>query len=168
MEMRQATMADLDAIMALYDTARAFMRKNGNMSQWINGYPSRALLTADIAAGTCHVEAEGDVIHGVFVCIVGEDPTYGYIEDGHWLNDRPYAAIHRVGSDGAVPGFLGRCVAYCRRICPELRMDTHADNRAMRQAAERQGFHRCGRIYVEDGSPREAYQLPSEPLEKGK
>lgn len=162
MAIRKAILQDLDAIMAVYDIARAFMRKNGNTSQWINGYPSRELLTGDIAAGTCYVEEENGAIHGVFVCISGEDPTYGYIEDGAWLNDRPYAAIHRVGSDGTTPGFLGRCVAYCRTLCPELRMDTHADNHVMQRATEKQGFQRCGRIYVEDGSPRIAYQLATD------
>lgn len=162
MEIRKARTEDLDGIMAVYAIALAFMHRNGNRTQWIDGYPSRALLTDDIAAGTCYVETENGTVHGVFVCIEGEDPTYGCIEDGQWLNDRPYAAIHRVGSDGTCPGFLGRCVAYCKGICPELRIDTHADNHVMQHLAEKHGFARCGRIYVEDGSPRIAYQLPTD------
>lgn len=158
MEIRKAKPEDLDAIMAVYDIARAFMRQTGNQNQWINGYPSREMLTDDITAGNCYVEAEGGAVHGVFVCIAGPDPTYGYIEGGQWLNDQPYAAVHRVGSDGTVPGFLGRCIEFCKGICPDLRIDTHEDNLVMQHLMKKHGFSRCGRIYIEDGSPRIAYQ----------
>ena len=38
---RKAEKADLDKIMDIYDTARAFMRKSGNPTQWAGGYPPR-------------------------------------------------------------------------------------------------------------------------------
>ena len=41
---------------------------------------------------------------------------------------------------------------------PNLRGDTHERNLPMRRAFERNGFERCGTIWVEDGSPRIAYQ----------
>lgn len=39
-----------------------------------------------------------------------------------------------------------------------LRGDTHERNLPMRRAFERNGFERCGTIWVEDGTPRIAYQ----------
>ena len=35
-------------------------------------------------------------LHGVFAFILGEDPTYGVIEDGQWLSGDPYGTIHRI------------------------------------------------------------------------
>ena len=36
--------------------------------------------------------------------------------------------------------------------------DTHEDNYVMQKVFEKNGFRRCGIIYVEDGTPRIAYQ----------
>lgn len=154
---RKATSEDLKGILAVYAAAKAFMVKNGNATQWHPGYPDSE-IPGDIAAGNCYVEEENGVIHGAFVCIPGDDPTYRAIE-GRWLNDRPYAAVHRIGTDGAIPGFLGRCVAYCRTICPNLKIDTHENNHVMRHLVEKNGFQPCGTIITGNGTPRIAYQL---------
>ena len=39
-----------------------------------------------------------------------------------------------------------------------MRGDTHEDNLPMQRVLEKNGFQRCGTIFVEDGSPRIAYQ----------
>ena len=103
-------------------------------------------------------------IHGVFSFIIGEDPTYGYIENGSWLNEKPYGTIHRMASDGTRRGMLRECLDYCRSLVSEIRMDTHEKNLSMQQACEHLGFQRCGVIYVADGTPRIAYQLAAEPV----
>ena len=157
MPIRPAVYEDLNAIMAIYDVARQYMRKNGNHSQWINGYPSRELVTEDIHRGVCYVEDDGG-IRGVFALVLGDDPTYAYIEDGTWLDNEPYGTIHRIGSDGTRPGFLGRSLSFARSIIPNLRIDTHEANLPMRRLVEAHGFSRCGIIYVDDGSSRIAYQ----------
>lgn len=41
---------------------------------------------------------------------------------------------------------------------PNLRIDTHEENKVMRHLIEKSGFAECGIIRVEDGSPRIAYQ----------
>ena len=51
MEIRKSTAQDLEQIMALYEQARDFMRQSGNPNQWGNAYPSREMISADIAAG---------------------------------------------------------------------------------------------------------------------
>ena len=155
---RKAVSEDLEQILTVLSAAKAFMVKTGNAAQWEPGYPD-TVISGDIAAGNCYVEEEVGTIHGVFVCIPGDDPTYRVIENGRWLNDRPYATIHRAGSDGALPGFFGRCLAFCRTLCPDLRADTHADNHVMQHLLEKNGFHPCGTIYAQDGRTRIAYQL---------
>lgn len=158
-EIRRAVEADLDAIMPIYDSAKAFMRQTGNMTQWADGYPSRQHILSDIHSGVCYVgvDSEGRIAM-VFALITGDDPTYAFIEDGSWLNDRPYGTIHRIASAGLYRGMLKRCVDYCFKQIDNLRIDTHADNQPMKDALARLGFARCGTIYIADGSPRTAYQ----------
>ena len=98
---RSAVAEDLLEIVHIYDQARAFMRTYGNMTQWPTAnYPSLNSAQADLEDGILYV-AEGEQgILGTFVLVEGPDPTYGYIENGTWRQDTPYAAIHRVASRG--------------------------------------------------------------------
>ena len=71
----------------------------------------------------------------------------------------PYGTIHRVASDGSVRGITQACFDFCKQHCDYLRIDTHANNLPMQNAIEKAGFHRCGMVAMEDGSPRIAYDL---------
>ena len=155
---RNATPADLDRILAVYQTARDFMAKTGNPTQWGTTYPAPELLEEDIRLGRLFVDIAEDRICGVFMFALGDDPTYARIENGQWLDHSPYGVIHRVAGDGTTHGVLDRCVAFCRAKCSHLRIDTHADNHVMQKLVTRAGFTSCGTIYVEDGSPRIAYE----------
>ena len=153
---RKAVREDLPGILKIYENARKFMAENGNPNQWGKTNPPQSVLERDIELGQlCVVIREGK-IRGVFAFIPGVDPTYGYI-DGVWRSDAPYAAIHRVASDGA-GGILAEAVAFGWEKCKHLRIDTHEDNRVMHRAIERAGFQRCGIIYLENGDPRVAYE----------
>lgn len=168
MVIRKAKLAELDEIMKIFDIARQYMREKGNMNQWINGYPSRELITEDIEAGhlfVCLDTSNGDCvdgndgkIHGVFAFILGDDPTYHVIEGGSWLNDESYGTIHRMASDGVISGLLEKTMPFCLSYTDNVRIDTHAYNEPMLNAVKRCGFKHCGVIYVADGSPREAFQ----------
>ncbi len=159
MIIRKGEESDIDDIMSCYDVARQYMRNSGNLTQWVNGYPSRSLVEQDIKDGVSYVGVDdGGHLAMAFAFIIGEDPTYGIIEDGEWLNNLPYGTIHRLGSTGKHRGMLRMCVDYCFSIIDNVRLDTHEDNAVMRSASERLGFVRCGRIYCDDGTPRVAYQ----------
>lgn len=157
MKIRKGTLGDLDEIMEVYAAAKSYMIANGNRSQWNNGYPQRALIEEDIAKGQCYV-CEEDGIHGVFAFILGEDPTYLSIQDGAWKNDHPYGTVHRIGSDGKTRGIFKAALDFCRGISPDLRIDTHENNHIMQKLILNYGFERCGIIFIEDGTPRIAYQ----------
>lgn len=157
MEIRRATLQDLDRMLEIYDYARAFMRSTGNPTQWSGGYPSRELLLADIEEGVSFVAEEEGVIHGTFMFYNGKDGIYDVIEDGAWLNDEPYAVIHRIAGDGQIKGLLSMAVEYGSQFSDNLRMDTHRDNRVMQHTLEKNGFVRCGIIHLENGDPRIAY-----------
>ena len=157
MTVRKGTAADLPAALAIYERARAYMRETGNPNQWKTVNPPRETLEEDVRRQQLYLLVDGEEIHGVFALIPGEDPTYGVIE-GAWLNDAPYAAIHRVASAGKRRGILAECVAFCAGRHDQLRIDTHADNRIMQHLLEKLGFVRCGIIHLLNGEPRIAYQ----------
>ena len=157
MRVRPATEADLEAVLLIYEGARRFMAQSGNPGQWGTRYPSRETVEADIAGERCYVCEEEGRLYAAFVLVFGEDPTYRVI-DGAWKNDRPYATLHRVASSGEKRGMVDVIVKWAFSRHPNLRGDTHERNLPMRRAFERNGFERCGTIWVEDGTPRIAYQ----------
>ena len=159
---RLAEAKDLDAILKVYDAARAFMRASGNMLQWVNGYPQRTLLEDDIQKSQLYVIEENGAVHGVFAFILGDDPTYAYIEDGQWPNGKPYGTIHRIGTDGAIHGAVKTALQYALQFTDEVRADTHTDNKPMQHTLSKNGFQRRGIIYLENGDPRIAYQYSKE------
>jgi len=158
MVIRKATLKDIDEIMKIYSRARQFMVDSGNPNQWIGGHPSRAVIEEDIAYGTSYVCEENQEILGVFAFILGEDPTYSYIEGGAWLNDEAYGTVHRLASSGKRAGIASICFDWCFEQCGNVRVDTHEDNRVMQHLIEKSGFMKCGIIYIANGSPRIAYQ----------
>lgn len=157
MNIRNAVSADLRRICEVYDIARQFMRNTGNPTQWSDGYPQLPLLQEDIAGGNLYVAEHDGLVTGVFALFTGADPTYSYIE-GQWLNDAPYATIHRIASDGTQKGLLRSAAEYALGIFGNVRIDTHHDNKVMQHLLETLGFTRCGIIYLENGDPRIAYQ----------
>ena len=162
MRIEKAHAGDLDTIMAIYERARVFMAQTGNPTQWTGGYPARALLEADIARGDCYACADEAGLQAVFVLNFGDDPTYSVIEEGAWKNDEPYGTIHRLAGSGQVKGVAKACFDFCKGQIANLRADTHEENQIMQHLLEKNGFERCGIIYVGDGTPRIAYQFVRE------
>jgi hypothetical protein len=156
-QIRKARPEDLAEIEKIYALARQFMASTGNPTQWGVTHPPRQMLEEDIVLGQLYV-LEDSGIRAVFAYLEGEDPTYGYIEDGAWLSQEPYGTIHRVASDGS-GGRFSQILAYALSRSSHLRIDTYHDNRVMQHVLKKHGFHRCGIIYLEDGDPRIAYEL---------
>lgn len=153
-KIRLAVQTDLKQILGIYDWARRFMAENGNPTQWGTSHPAQCVLEEDIRRERLYVVTQDDIICGVFMFTLGDDPTYAYIE-GNWHSDSPYGVIHRIAGSGG--GILAAALAHCSEIISHLRIDTHADNKPMQRAIEKAGFSKCGIIYVEDGTPRIAY-----------
>ena len=156
MTVRRARTSDLERIMELYEIGREYMRKTGNLTQWVNGYPSRELVLSDISANELYLICDGECVAGVFYYAQLEDPTYAYIE-GEWLNSRPYGVIHRIAGDGVHHGIFRTAFEYVNTFIREIRVDTHEDNKTMQKSVEKCGFKRCGTIYISDGTPRISY-----------
>lgn len=146
-------------MMEIFDQARSIMRSDGNMLQWVGGYPSLEQVRSDIARGVSYIIEDKGVAVGTFAFIPGVEPTYGIIEGGEWLDpDGPYATIHRLASTIDSHGVAEECFGWCATQCGNLRVDTHRDNRIMRHCIERAGFIYCGIIYLPNGDERLVYQ----------
>ncbi|MDR2933283.1 MAG: N-acetyltransferase [Oscillospiraceae bacterium] len=147
----------MDDILTVYAAARDYMKRTGNAGQWGDHHPPQSLLEDDIKKEHLYV-LDNKGIHGVFAFIIGDDPTYHRIDHGAWISDEPYGTIHRIASDGQTKGIFKQCLAFCQNMSDNIRIDTHHDNKTMRHLIEKNGFQRCGIVYMENGSPRIAYQ----------
>ena len=148
---------DLPRVMDIYEYAREQMRLNGNPDQWRDTNPTEVAIRNDIENKNSYVIERDGVICGVFSFIIGEEPTYKVI-DGKWMCDGVYGTIHRLASGGIINGVFDLCLNFCESKISNIRIDTHRDNKIMQHLIEKNGFEMCGIIYVDDGSPRIAYQ----------
>jgi len=155
---RKARMSDLPQLLSVYARAREFMKETGNPDQWRDNYPPRETVVDDIEKEQLYVVLDGDTLLGVFMFFLGPEPTYEEIE-GAWGYDTPYGTIHRVASSGEGRGLFSSVLEFCTEKTPHIRIDTHADNLVMQHTLEKHGFNRCGKIYLQNGDPRIAYEL---------
>ena len=163
MMIRRAAIQDLEQIMQIYARAVQYMHASGNPNQWVEGYPSRALIEEDIARGVSYVVDRDGVIEAVFSYIEGEDPTYRQIGQGMWRTNGSYGTVHRLASAGRLRGVAGICFSWCAEQaklhgCSSLRADTHQDNRIMQHLLQKNGFVYCGVIHLANGAPRLAFE----------
>jgi len=158
MTIRPADMNDLETIMEIYSYAREQMRLSGNPEQWGNDRPSPKTIQEDIQKERSYVIIEQNRICGVFAFMIGPDPTYRMIENGEWLNNEPYGTLHRIAGNGQARGILAKALSFCEAQIDNIRIDTHDDNQIMLHLLVKYGYHKCGHIYVEDGSRRTAFQ----------
>ena len=160
MDIRIAHKEDLAEVMAVLAAAKGIMRASGNDAQWIGGYPSEEVILEDIARGNGFVVLDDGRIVAYFAFIALPEPTYARIYNGAWLNDSlPYHVVHRIGSYPEVHGVFRTVMDWCFERDPNIRIDTHRDNRIMQHCIDRYGFTYCGIIYLESGDERLAYQL---------
>lgn len=168
MKVTKAGKEQLDEIMEIYQIAQKFMAENGNPDQWGSHYPSRERIEKDMEAGHCYIAEDEDGIQGVFIFFIGTEENYETIENGSWLrNDQPYGVLHRVASAGKKKGVASFCIQWCLKQSPNMRGDTHRNNRVMQHVLEKNGFIPCGIIYVEDGTARIAYQTETGETKRG-
>lgn len=161
---RHATTLDLPRLREIFTIARQFMVDTGNPNQWDNDYPSDALLKQDILNRDCYIVKHNNQTVATFTLHQGVDPTYNIIYEGHWLNNHPYATIHRIASTGALKGILHLATLFAFQLTDNIRIDTHRDNKVMQHALSKEGFKYCGLIRCWNGSERVAYQICVEDL----
>ena len=164
LEIRKTRKEDIPRLKQIFATARQFMASNGNPDQWAPSYPSDEQLLNDINNGDSFVViSDSRQIVATFVLHAGIDPTYNTIYEGQWLNDAPYATIHRIASNGEVKGIFRLALQFALNRYDNIRIATHHDNIVMRNAIMQNGFSYCGIIHCWNGDERMAYQYVKEP-----
>ncbi len=125
------------------------MASNGNPDQWAPTYPSDEQLLNDINNGDSFVViSDSRQIVATFVLHAGIDPTYNTIYEGQWLNDAPYATIHRIASNGEVKGIFRLALQFALNRYDNIRIDTHHDNKRMHHIMAREGFEETAVIVL--------------------
>ncbi len=158
MIIRKSCEADIPEIDYIYAEAKKYMHSNGNPNQWNNAYPNAESAAEDINNGIGYVcEDNGEVV-AVFAFCIGVEKTYNKIYNGEWLDALPYAYIHRIAVKHRGMGIVDFCFNECFKLYPNLKIDTHRDNIPMQKVLCRNGFKRCGIIYLDNGDERLAYQ----------
>ena len=103
MEIRLANVNDCEAILHIFDEAKAYL-KGQNINQWQNGYPNKESTMEDIHHQNCYVLCDGKEVIATATIIFDDDPNYHYIENGSWLATSPYGVIHRIACDPKYKG----------------------------------------------------------------
>lgn len=156
---RKASKADMTDIMQVMETAKTIMRAIGNMNQWKDGYPSEAVIEADIQRDGGYVIEDNGRVAGYFAFLPSPEPTYRTISGGEWLDDeKPYHVVHRIASYPDVHHVFSDIMEFCFDTDPNIRIDTHRDNTIMQHNLTKHGFTYCGIIYLASGDERLAYQ----------
>ncbi len=152
---RAATGADLDRIMEIVNEARAYFKANG-IPQWQGEYPSRADFESDIEGGRLYAAENEERVLGVYCFDLRGDKNYNEIFEGSFRLCEKYGAIHRVAvsSDAKGQGIGGIMVAHACDLAREaglryLRGDTHRKNLSMHKMLTKNGFSKCGVIYLD-------------------
>lgn len=158
MIIRLATESDVAAAAEIYDSARRFMKENGNPDQWRNEYPNHYDIEMGITNGTSYVcEDNGEIVATFHFQPNADDSTYHKIYKGRWLNNEPYAVIHRIAVKYHGRGIVDFCFKECFKLFPNIRIDTHQFNAPMIGALNRNGFEYCGIIHILNGEERIAF-----------
>ena len=159
-KIRKTLQKEMEVLMDLFEQEKRIMRKDGNMLQWTGNYPSREIVMADIEQGNSYVCIDDTGANiGTFAFILGNDHTYTRIYEGEWLEDtQPYGVIHRLASTEHSKGVGNACLQWCYEQIPNLRADTHRDNRILQHILKKHGFLYCGIIFLANGDERLAFQ----------
>lgn len=164
MEFRKTELWDIDAILAIIEDAKAYL-KNKGIDQWQNGYPNKEVIIEDISKGHSYVMLQNNRIIATAAISFDGEVTYNKIYEGNWICDNPYAVIHRiaVANDLRGQGISSTLIQYIESLCKEegirsIRVDTHSMNMSMQNLLKRHEFIYCGIIYLLDGNMRFAYE----------
>ena len=82
---REAKPTVITDIMQVMEVAKKIMRSSGNMYQWEDGYPSKAVILNDMENHGGFVIEDADHIVGYFAFLPSPEPTYSKIYDAAWL-----------------------------------------------------------------------------------
>jgi ribosomal protein S18 acetylase RimI-like enzyme len=152
MKFVQASPADVDALLPVYQAAVRRMKEFG-ISQWSSEYPNEEILQSDAEQGTLFaLEADGQFV-GAVVLNHDEDPEYQTIA---WEDTMGKSAvIHRFVVNPAAQGqgvgreLLRHAEEYARaQGYTSIRIDTKSDNPIAIHVYQSNGYRICGEVFM--------------------
>ena len=156
---REARPTDMAEIMQVMDAAKGIMRQSGNMHQWGEGYPSEAVVTADMERNGGLVIEDGGKVVGYFAFLPSPEPTYAKIYDGECIDEvQPYHVVHRIASYSDAHGIFSSIMDFCFSQSTNITIHPHREHNLMQHNILKHGFTYCGIIYLLSGDERLAYQ----------
>lgn len=163
MKIRIANKNDLKQIMNIVDCAKRYMKEN-EIAQWSDDYPNEEVFSNDLKENRLYVAEKDEKVVGMAVLVLDGDEDYKNI-DGKWLIDGKYGVIHRIA---VKPDYKSQNVAknlldFFENKLKELnydsiRVDTHKDNKSMLRFIEKNGFQKCGVVYIRKTDERIAFE----------
>lgn len=152
-----ACLDDVESILAIVAQQRTYLSSH-NIPQWQSDYPSRETFLEDIKLHRLYCLRQDREVIGFFA-LVYPDPCYEHIE-GKWKDNSSYQAIHRLAIKDQYKGcgYANQTLDFLKNQYNHLRLDTHELNKVMNACALANGFTYQGVVYMEDGSPRNAYE----------
>jgi ribosomal protein S18 acetylase RimI-like enzyme len=149
MQVREARLEDVAAIMGLVHRVVPKMRTSGNL-QWDDQYPDASVFERDVARGQLWVAEVDGHLAGVAAITTDQEPEYA---DVGWDLSEVAIVVHRLAVD---PAFQGQGVAVALMLQAEavgqsmgiavLRVDTNTQNEATQRLFPKLGYSLAGEI----------------------
>ncbi|MCQ2969324.1 MAG: GNAT family N-acetyltransferase [Clostridium sp.] len=164
MEFRKTVANDLSEVMKIIKDAQEYFKEQG-IDQWQNNYPNEEVIKSDIENNHSYVLIKDGKVVATTVASFAGEKTYDKIYEGKWLTKDKYIVIHRVAVASTLKGLgvAGELMKNIEKLAfknnvKSIKGDTHEDNKSMQRMFEKNGFARCGVIYLEDKSKRIAFE----------
>ena len=151
MQLRQAELEDIDAIMALIRLVVPLMRASGNL-QWDEEYPNPRVFERDVSLTQLWVAEASRTIAGVAAITEDQEPEYATV--GWDIKERAIV-VHRLAVD---PDFQGKGVAgilmlQAEKVAVErgisvLRVDTNTNNAVTQKLFPKLGYTLSGEVLL--------------------
>lgn len=155
--LREMTVSDLPRVLEIIRQAQAFLATQG-IGQWQNGYPNAETTQNDIEKKQGYVYDIDGQTAGILSIVLGGEPSYQAIYEGGWRTAAPYACFHRLaigdpfrGGETADAMMRAAEALVIGKGINNIRVDTHRHNIRMQRMLLRNGYVRCGTIFLSGG-----------------
>lgn len=164
MELRKACKSEIDEIMNIIKVAQNHFKDNG-IDQWQNNYPNHQVIEKDIENNSSYVLIENNKVLGTAMVSFDGEENYNKIYEGDWLSHEKYAVIHRIALDfnSRGTGLASLFMTEIEKLCKEkgissIKVDTHRENIPMQKLLLKNGYKKCGIIYLADKNERIGFE----------
>lgn len=160
--LQKADREDFETILQIYNESKQYFFEH-DIDQWQHGYPNLESIKQDFTNDVLYVLKSKGVVMGTLVLSKERQSNYQSIEKGAWLFGEEYVVIHRMALLATAKGqgygrlMLQKCEERASNIAESIRVDTHQDNKVMRQLLKSLGYRYAGIVAVDDGK-RLAYE----------